>query len=217
MDKREQAYKDWQQGMKYKDIAEKYEVSESAVKMWAKRYWKNQKKESDVQQSQAIQPSQVTQQSQPKKRGAPKGNKNAVGNKGGAPKGSKNHYKHGIYEKMLFEFLTEDEKELFLQQDIDEAEECKKMIRFCDLQILKFMRKIEELDKKREKPHDLILRYNGEIEKAKKQKTKCIEVLLKYQEMEIKKGYGNNTEYDGFMEALKEESKTVWSEKNETE
>ncbi|WP_311772659.1 phage terminase small subunit [Cohnella xylanilytica] len=35
-------------------------------------------------------------------RGAPKGNKNAVGNKGGgAPAGNQNHLKHGLYSKFL--------------------------------------------------------------------------------------------------------------------
>lgn len=37
---REQAYVDYKKGMKYKDIAEKYGVSLSAVKSWAARYWK---------------------------------------------------------------------------------------------------------------------------------------------------------------------------------
>ena len=91
------------------------------------------------------------------------------------------------------------------------------MIKFCDLQILKFMGKIKELEQKagglvvsgvsksksklegtqrdmasdytEEKVmtntvavHELILRYNNEIEKAKKQKMKCLEVLLKFGE-----------------------------------
>ena len=123
----------------------------------------------------------------------------------------------GIYEKILFEFLSQEEQELFLQQDIDEVEECKKMIRFCDLQILKFMRKIKELEEKnggfvvsgvsKKKVtvinkkqsaneacveqittntvtvHELILKYNNEIEKAKKQKMKCLEVLFKFGEI----------------------------------
>ena len=140
--------------------------------------------------------------------------------KGGAPKGNKNHLKHGIYEKILFEFLSQEEQELFLQQEIDEVEECKKMIRFCDLQILKFMRKIKELEEKngglvlsgvsKKKVtvinkkqsaneacveqittntvtvHELILKYNNEIEKAKKQKMKCLEVLFKFGEIKEK-------------------------------
>lgn len=37
---RDKAYVDYCAGMKYKAIAEKYEVSVSAVKSWATRYWK---------------------------------------------------------------------------------------------------------------------------------------------------------------------------------
>lgn len=39
MSKQEQANKDYLAGMKYKDIAEKYGVSISAVKTWKSRYW----------------------------------------------------------------------------------------------------------------------------------------------------------------------------------
>lgn len=39
-DQQKQAYKDYQAGMKYKEIAAKYNVSLSAVKSWASRYWK---------------------------------------------------------------------------------------------------------------------------------------------------------------------------------
>lgn len=48
MDKREQAFKDYKKGMKYKDIAEKYEVTESCVKSWAARYWNKQKDKGKV-------------------------------------------------------------------------------------------------------------------------------------------------------------------------
>ncbi len=41
---KEQALVDYRAGMKYKDIAAKYGVSLSAVKSWATRYWKNEKK-----------------------------------------------------------------------------------------------------------------------------------------------------------------------------
>ena len=196
MEKREQAYQYFLQGISYKEIAEKCDIPFNQVKYWVYKYWKNNNNE--VQ-----------------KRGAPEGNKNAVANKGGAPKGNKNNYKHGIYEKLLFEFLSEDEKKLFLKQDIDEEKECKMMVRFCDLQIFKFMKKIKELEQKKEVPHDLILRYNGEIEKAKKQKIKCIEMLFAMKETETKKGYG--IAYDGFMEALKQGAKEVWSDNHDTE
>ena len=40
MDKKQQAFEDWKNGMKYKEIAEKYGISLSTVKSWAVRYWK---------------------------------------------------------------------------------------------------------------------------------------------------------------------------------
>ena len=91
------------------------------------------------------------------------------------------------------------------------------MIRFCDLQIFKFMKKIKELEEKKAVPHDLILRYNSELEKIKKQKIKCLEMLFAMKETEAKKGYGSNTAYDGFIEALKQGAKEVWRDKHDTE
>ena len=187
--------------MKYKEIADKYGISLSTVKSWAIRYWKQQEGKKVATNEEKV-ATTTAKKLQPEK------------NKGGAPKGNKNHLKHGIYEKMLFEFLSEEEQKFFLQQEVDEIEECKKMIKFCDLQILKFMKKIKELEQKagglvvsgvskKKKTeglqrdttntqeeittttvavHELILRYNNEIEKAKKQKMKCLEVLLKFGE-----------------------------------
>ena len=201
MEKKQQAFEDWKKGMKYKEIAEKYGISLSTVKSWAVRYWKQEKGEKVATNGEKV-ATTTAKKLQPEKK------------KGGAPKGNKNHLKHGLYEKMLFEFLSEQEQQFFLQHEIDEIEECKKMIKFCDLQILKFMKKIKELEQKagglvvsgvskKKKTeslqkentntqeeittntvavHELILRYNNEIEKAKKQKMKCLEVLLRFGE-----------------------------------
>ena len=40
MSVRDEAKADWMRGMKYKDIAQKYNIKESTVKSWATRYWK---------------------------------------------------------------------------------------------------------------------------------------------------------------------------------
>ena len=34
------AFEDYCAGMKYKDIAEKYDINLSTIKSWASRYWK---------------------------------------------------------------------------------------------------------------------------------------------------------------------------------
>lgn len=65
MKKYEEAFADYQKGLKYKEIAEKYEVSISTVKSWKSRYWSQEK----VATKDATLPNN---------RGAPESNKNAV-------------------------------------------------------------------------------------------------------------------------------------------
>lgn len=75
----ELAYEDYKNGMKRKDIAEKYGVSINTVKSWRLRHW-NKLKDAPKK----------------RKRGAPPGNKNATG-----PPGNKHAEKHGFYSKWL--------------------------------------------------------------------------------------------------------------------
>lgn len=86
-----QAEKDYVKGMKYKDIAEKYQVSLNTVKSWKKRYGWNRDRGALKEKSVHT-----------KKRGAPKGNINAKGNRGGAaPKGNSNAVTHGFFSKFI--------------------------------------------------------------------------------------------------------------------
>lgn len=101
MGKSELARKDYEAGMKYKDIATKHDVSINTVKSWQRRHnWTRKKKGA------------------PKNpRGAPKGNKNAVGH--GAPKGSQNALKHGLFAKYLPQGVHEIYEQLADKQPID--------------------------------------------------------------------------------------------------
>jgi uncharacterized protein YjcR len=86
-----QAEKDYIKGMKYKDIAEKYQVSLNTVKSWKKRYGWNRDRGAPKEKGVHT-----------KKRGAPKGNINAKGNSGGgAPKGNSNAVTHGLFSKFI--------------------------------------------------------------------------------------------------------------------
>lgn len=101
----ELAFADYQQGMKYKDIADKYGVSLSAVKSWASRYWKQ---EGCNQSEKRLQPNKkkvATKGGQP-------GNQNAAGYGGTGPPGNKNAVKTGEFETLFFDTLNEDEKRL---------------------------------------------------------------------------------------------------------
>ncbi|EQB4335435.1 phage terminase small subunit [Clostridium botulinum] len=84
-DTKEQAKKDYLEGMKYKELAEKYSVSLNTIKSWVKRYgWSEEKKQKGAHKN---------------KKGAPLNNKNAVGH--GAPAKNKNAEKHGFFSKYL--------------------------------------------------------------------------------------------------------------------
>ncbi len=102
---RKQAFEDYKSGMKYKDIAEKYGVSLSAVKSWAARYWK---KEGCNQTGKKLQPKKKKVAT----RGAQPENRNAVGHGGTGPPGNKNALKTGEFEALFFHALEPEEKQL---------------------------------------------------------------------------------------------------------
>ncbi|PGY99985.1 phage terminase small subunit [Bacillus thuringiensis] len=103
--KYELAQEDYMQGMKYKDIAEKHEVSVNTVKSWKTRYKWDRK---------GVHTNNEKVRTQ-KKTGAPINNKNAVGNPGnknpkygnknavghGPPKGNDNATTHGLFKKII--------------------------------------------------------------------------------------------------------------------
>lgn len=98
MDAKDLAYKDYLAGMKYKDIAEKYNVSLNTVKSWKTRNSWNRK---EGAQSEKV-CTQKEKGAHKRKKGGQPGNQNAKGNSGGAaPEGNKNAEKHGFYSKWL--------------------------------------------------------------------------------------------------------------------
>ncbi|MCR1821823.1 phage terminase small subunit [Terrisporobacter muris] len=101
-EKAEIAYEDYLKGLKYKQIAEKYNVSVSTVKSWASRYWK--KKGCNPKEKVATK----------KKRGAPIGNKNATG-----PPGNKHAEKFGFFSKYLPEETLDLMKEINEKSQLD--------------------------------------------------------------------------------------------------
>lgn len=86
-EKRDQVEQDYLKGMKYKDIAEKYEVSINTVKSWKQRNgWLRDGTKKGAHKT---------------KKGAPLNNQYAKGNKGGPPPGNKNAVTHGLFAKWL--------------------------------------------------------------------------------------------------------------------
>ncbi|EJW16987.1 phage terminase small subunit [Paenibacillus alvei] len=103
------AEQDYQNGMKYKDIAEKHGVSLNTVKSWKQRHGWNRNKGAPSEKSVRT-----------NKGGAPRGNQNAKGNRGGAaPKGNKNAEKHGFFSKYLPAESLEIMQQLETKQPLD--------------------------------------------------------------------------------------------------
>ncbi|WP_279621871.1 phage terminase small subunit [Listeria monocytogenes] len=92
MEKYKLAEQDYNAGMKYKDIAKKYDVSLNTVKSWKKRYgWYRDRGAPELKGVHTKE-----------RGGASNGNKHAVGNKGGAaPRNNQNALKHGLYSKYM--------------------------------------------------------------------------------------------------------------------
>lgn len=213
---REQAFRDWKKKMKYREIAEKYGVTESAVKSWAKRYWKTGRKKVAKTGEKKSQDSLVKPKS---KGGAPKGNRNAAGSHPGAPIGNRNSLKHGLYSKALERLLTEEERERSWQYSLKEAEEqLRSQIELSTNRETFLLNQIADLhdagrgtapewmERQAQEapktpavsPVELLQRFEAELTRVQKAKTKDIEILARLQTLR-----GLETgESDGLPEAL---------------
>lgn len=87
----EQAYEDYKNGLKYKEIAEKYDVTLNTVKSWKTRHWNKKGVHTNKGKKCAH-----------KKKGAQPGNKNGTG-----PPGNQNAKKHGLFAKWLPEEVNQ--------------------------------------------------------------------------------------------------------------
>ncbi len=201
MDKKALAFEDWKNGAKYKEIAEKYNINLSTVKSWASRYWK---KESCNQKNKKV---ATKRKSKSQHIGAPKGNKNAVGH--GAPIGNKNNYKHGLYEKVYWDTLDEEEVDLINSMDFEEEQSLMDQIKLLTIRERRLMKSIKaykdtkgglalnnvikrklettgDVESQQEETttttvstFEVIMKLEAELTRVQSKKTKCIEALNK--------------------------------------
>ena len=201
---RDKAFEIWEASgrtVMLKDIAAQLGVSESQI-----RKWKNQDQWEKV--TLPKKKSNVT-----KKVGAPKGNKNAVGNKGGsAPEGNINAVKHGAYQTIYAAYLPEEEREIYDQMpgDADLEAEIKllrlKMARLLNREETFFYDAFGNKHKKELSEEDRdagILAVSFQLEK-----------LMKTQ-AQIKRMEGDKKEQDARIAKLQAETKRITEEKQD--
>lgn len=225
------AYEDYLKGLKYKEIAEKHNVSVSTVKSWASRYWKKE----------GCNPKEKV--ATKKKKGAPIGNKNATG-----PPGNKNAVTTGEFENIFFDTLEEDELNLIKSIEIEKRKLLEQEIQLFTVRERRMLKRIDLLKEKEmtlvltksgiEKGMDTeISEYEGTLgqiqsiedalTRVQDKKQKSIDTLHKFEmdehkleltvmklELDIMKqgGQGEEVEDDGFVDALKSEVGDTWDD-----
>ena len=135
---RDQAFEDYKKGMKYREIAEKYGVSLSAVKSWAARYWK---KEGCNQAEKKLQPKKKKVAT----RGAQPNNRNAAGHGGTGPPGNKNALKTGEFEALFFDTLVPEEKQLIGSMPTDKGSLLLHEIQLLTVRERRMLQRIEDI------------------------------------------------------------------------
>ena len=84
----EKAFKLYKKGLKLIDISKELNIPAGTIRRWKSTYkWDSERSEKNSERS--------------NKKGGQPGNKNASGNRGGAPKGNKRAEKHGFFSKYL--------------------------------------------------------------------------------------------------------------------
>lgn len=208
---RELAEQDYRNGMKYKDIAEKYNVTINTVKSWKTRYgWQRGEKSAHTKNKKVC-----TQ------KGGQPGNQNALGH--GPPAGNKNAEKYGFFSK----FLPEETQEIF--SAIEQANPLDLLwhqIQIAYAAIIraqKIMYAKEQHEwKKQESFLQAQARAQGELRSLIKQYDDMLhknwELATEEQKARIsvltsKLNTGNEeTEDDGFLDALEGKVVDVWNE-----
>ena len=138
-DKKQAAYEDFLAGMKYPAIAEKYGVSLSTVKSWAKRHWK-------TAGGATSQNGGATEQKNEK-------TKVAVGDaKPGAPPGNQNAYKTGEYAAFMDDCLGDEERDFIRRVLPSPLEQLDQEIKLAVVRERMVMKNLAELQAQRAKP-----------------------------------------------------------------
>lgn len=112
-------------GLKLVEIASQLNLPEGTVRRWKSTHkWDNERSH---------------------KKGPPIGNKNAVGNDGGAPEKNKNAVKTGEFETLFFDALEEDEKQLISMVQLDKDQLLMQEIQLLTVREQRMLKRIEAL------------------------------------------------------------------------
>lgn len=250
-DVKEKVKTDYLNGVKQKDIVEKYDISINTLKSWIKRYrW------SDIKNNKIIEEVSEKKERTPKsKKGAPKKTRGAPQNKISNVKlpamlNNKNATKHGAYEKIMYSTMTDEEIELISGPRVDEIIELEREVDILTVRELKYLKLIKslkdsnndlvvvggdktirtlshkggaleldfieetkEITERTVYAFELINKYEAELTRIQKQKSKVIESIatikimrekLEIEKMKVQTSESTEDKLDKLMSAIEE-------------
>nr|WP_288829489.1 phage terminase small subunit [uncultured Clostridium sp.] len=129
-------------GMKLVEIASQLNLPEGTVRRWKSTHkWDNERSDKNSERSH--------------KKGPPAGNRNAVGNKGGAaPEKNKNAVKTGEFETLFFDALEEDEKRLIGLVQLNKEQLLLQEIQLLTVRERRMLKRIEDIKRAAEGQED---------------------------------------------------------------
>lgn len=157
----EQAKAMYLEGRKLVEIASQLNLPEGTVRRWKSTHkWDNERSDKKSERSK-------------RKKGGQPGNKNAVGNDGGAPEQNKNAVKTGEFESLFFNTLDQEEKQLIGMIQLDKEQLLLQEIQLLTVRERRMLNRIEYLkqtaeDYTEEKTKGMTaVKYRSGIEKDK--------------------------------------------------
>lgn len=159
---RDKAFEIWRDSsgeIQLKEIAQQLNVSDSLIRKWKNIDDWDSKLNGNVTNENINSNGNVTIKNVTQKRkvggqignknaaghGAPKGNKNALGNDGGAPTRNTNAVKTGEYQTLWLEYLTEEEQDQYQGISVDKLEQIDEDIRLLTWRENLMMKRIHKL------------------------------------------------------------------------
>lgn len=206
METRDKAYEDYKKGLKYKEIAQKYDVSENTVKSWASRYWKKDKVATKTRNR--TNKVATKKKKQTSTSGKPRGpgayNTNAL--------------KHGGYTTIYWDTLDEEEKELIETMSEDEEMQLIEQLRLYAVRERRLLLAIKRLNEAKSKNGSIEVSSNVgfSIDSEKKYEISATGEYEERSETKTKPNWSNKQYERGEFAILRLENELTSVQRNKT-
>lgn len=166
-EKKAEAEKLFDKGMKLVDIAKKLGIPEGTIRSWKNREKWGEKPSKKNQCNVANDDSGNNATLQKRKRGGQPGNRNAEGSKGGsAPLRNKNAEKHGAFSKVYWDALDEEELNLIDSMGDEEEQQLVIQLQMFSIREHRFMQSIKKYKEMEAENHGLSVKAVSKTKKT---------------------------------------------------